>query len=211
MRVTLYVEGGGHRAALKAQLRKGFRNLLVNANFAGRLPKVVACGPRDRAYQNFKRAVREGKDFPVLLVDSEVIVQKRHQPPHASGAWQHLLSSDHWRQPKEAADDQAQLMVASMETWLVADRQALRDYFPGLNARRLPPVERLESRPKEEILQALERSTETSNKGAYKKGEHAFALVGLVDPIKLERRLPHFRRFVKTLHARLEPSTPMGP
>lgn len=203
MRVTLYVEGGGHRAALNAQLRKGFRELLLKASLAGRLPRVVACGPRDRAYRNFRQAVREGKDFPVLLVDSEVTIQDRHQPPISSGVWHHLLSNDRWMRPQQAADDQAQLMVTSMETWLVADRQALMDYFPGLIAGRLPPVEELERRSTEEIIQALKRSTESSTKGRYNKSHHSFALLGLLNPTELERRLPHFRRFIEAMHARL--------
>lgn len=208
MRVVLYVEGGGHRAVLKAQLRKGFRDLLVKAGFAGRLPKVVACGPRGRTYQNFKAELRRGNSYPILLVDSESVVQSQHQPPNSSGAWQHLDSSDHWTQPIQASNDQAQLMAACMETWLMADHKVWLSYSPGLNPGRLLPVKGLEERQKEDVIQALKSATASSRRGRYDKGRDSFAVLGLVDPTRLERWLPHFRRFVETLDARLEPPFP---
>lgn len=205
----LYVEGGGHRAALQSELRKGFRELMIKANFTGRLPRVIACGPRDRAYRRFRTALREGGGYPILLVDSEVMVRTRHQPPNPSGAWAHLASSDGWKRPVEASDDQAQLMATCMETWLIADRRALHSYFPGLNQDRLPPIEGLEGRPTEDVIEALKRATVSSGRGKYDKGRHSFPVLGLVDPSRLELRLPHFRRFMETLDARLK--SPLRP
>jgi len=206
--VTLYVEGGGNRAALKSQLRKGFRDLLVNSNFAGRLPRVVACGSRQHAYRNFKTALREGSVYPILLVDSEAIVQAQHQPPRSSGAWRHLAVSDHWTRPRNASDDQAQLMATCMETWLIADHRALQGYFAGLRPGRLLPVEGLETRRKEEVNQALKDATASSRRGRFDKVRDSFALLALVDPSRLEHRLPHFRRFIETMNARLKPPLP---
>ena len=99
-------------------------------------------------------------------------------------------------------------MATCMETWLIADHSALRDYFPDLNPDRLLPVQGLEGRRKEEVIQALKHATASFRKGGYQKGRNSFVLLGLVDPSQLERRLPHFRRFMETLTARLEPPFP---
>lgn len=123
MSVTVYVEGGGDSAELKGQCRRGFRELLANAGFGGRLPRVVACGPRNRAFRNFERALRNGDGHPILLVDSEdPVTGADRSDANPSGAWRHLLRRDGWTRPSGAADDQAQLMVTTMETWLLADR-----------------------------------------------------------------------------------------
>ena len=194
MSVLLYVEGGGNRAELKSQCRKGFHDLLTRAGFAGRLPRVVACGPRNAAFDRFETALGGARDYPVLLVDSEGPVASPNQPHNPSGAWRHLDSQDGWQRPKVARDDQAQLMVTCMETWLVADRTELASHFPGMNQNALPSGVRLESRRKEDVSAALGNATSPSPKGRYDKRRDSFDLLGRVDPVDLKRELPHFRR-----------------
>ena len=203
MRVTVYVEGGGDSAELKGQCRKGFRELLVKAGFEGRLPRVVPCGPRDRAFRDFGRALRKGNGYPILLVDSEdPVAGADRAEADPSGAWRHLAERDGWTKPSDAEDDQAQLMVMTMETWLLADRRTLITYFPDMNANALPPADAdLENR--REPDDALRKATQHSSKGRYHKGNHSFDLLGKIQPEKLKTRLPHFRRFVETLEARL--------
>ena len=203
--VTVYVEGGGDSAQLEAQCRKGFQKLLDKAGFGGRLPRVMACGPRNRAFRDFERALRNGDGYPILLVDSENRVADDNQPDaNPSGAWRHLSGPpDRWMRPSDAADDQAQLMVTTMETWLLADRRTLIAYFPAMNANALPSDVDLESRGKPEVAAALRNATRSSSRGRYHKGHHSFDLLGRVRPEELKNRLPHFRRFVETLAARL--------
>ena len=211
MSVTVHVEGGGDRAQLKAQCRKGFRELLTNAGFGGRLPRIVACGSRKDAFRSFKIALRKrigrkDDDYPILLVDSEDPVADANRfDADSSGAWRHLhqRDDDRWTRPPGAEDDQAQLMVTTMETWLLADRQTLIAYFPAMSASALPPDTDLEGRRKKEVADALRNATQPSSKGPYHKGNHSFDLLGGVEPEKLKGRLPHFRRFVETLDARL--------
>ena len=202
MSVTVYVEGGGDSAELKAQCRKSFQKLLDNAGFGGRLPKVVPCGPRNRAFSSFQRALRNGDGYPILLVDSEDPVADADRPDvDPSGAWRHLAKRDDWARSSDARDDQAQLMVTTMETWLLADRRTLITYFPNMNANALPPDADLENRRKPDV--ALRKATQSSSKGRYHKGNHSFDLLGKIEPEKLKIKLPHFRRFVETLEAKL--------
>ena len=207
MSVTVYVEGGGDSAALKGQCRRGFQKLLANAGFGGRLPKVVACGPRNRAFCSFERALRNGDGYPILLVDSEdPVADADRSDANPAGAWRHLGRRDGWTRPSGAEDNQAQLMVTTMETWLLADRQTLIAYFPAMSANALPPDAYLESRRKPDVTVALRNATQSSSKGRYHKSNHSFDLLGRVEPEELKSRLPHFRRFVETLKERLPPA-----
>ena len=212
MSVTVYVEGGGDRAQLKAQCRKGFQKLLDKAGFDGRLPRIVACGSRNDAFRGLKKALRKSigrkeDEYPILLVDSEdPVADTDRSDASPSGAWRHLDRRDGWTRPSGAKDCQAQLMVTTMETWLLADRETLIAYFPAMNANALPPDVDLESRRKEEVSDALRNATQSSSKGRYHKGHHSFDLLGRVRPEELKSRLPHFRRFVETLEARLPPA-----
>ena len=199
MSVRLYVEGGGSRAELKSKCRKGFRDLLCRAGFAGRLPKVVACGPRDTAFNGFKSAISRLSGYPILLVDSEDLVANGNRPNNPSGAWRHLKSRDNWQRPNTAHDDQAQLMVTCMETWLLADPDALLSHFPGMNQHKLLPDVGLEGRRREDVKVALDRATSPSRKGSYNKGRDSFDLLSKVEPTKLKCKLPHFQRLINTL------------
>ena len=207
--VKIYVEGAGY-SALDAQCRQGFQELLKKAGFRGRLPRIIPCGPRNDAFDKFKSALQRDGEYPILLVDSEEVVANANQPDAnpSGGAWRHLAQRDQWQRPSAANDDQAQLMVTTMETWLLADRQALVAYFPDLNDNSLPADFDLESRRKADIVGALQKATKpssatkSSSKG-YDKGNHSFDLLGRVNPDELKRGLPHFRRFIETLERRL--------
>ncbi len=77
----IYVEGGGGSKELAVRCREGFRKLLENAGFTGRIPRIVACGGRDEAYDDFKNALASGKYARLaLIVDSEDPVQDIEKP-----------------------------------------------------------------------------------------------------------------------------------
>lgn len=200
MSVTLFVEGGGDGKDLKSECRRGFRELLTNVGFGGRMPTIVACGPRNDAFDDFQTALKQDLNLPILLVDSEDLVKEANSPNNPLGAWNHLHERDGWEKPKAASDHQAQLMVTTMETWLIADPTAVINHFLGINDKKLPSVN-LESRRKEDILDALENTTSQTNKGKYKKGRDSFDLLAKLNPEELKNKLPHFRRFVEALDA----------
>ena len=70
-------------------------------------------------------------------------------------------------------------MTTSMETWIVADRDALREKFgQDLNENQLPVLVDLESRHRDDVYQRLRRATSNG----YSKGRVSFELVGSLDP-----------------------------
>jgi hypothetical protein len=197
--VKLYIEGGGDRSSLHIKCREGFRKLLERAGFQGRMSATKACGSRNAAYDDFKTALRTAAadEYPVLLVDSEA--------PVSQPAWPHLQSRDGWRRPAGTQDDQAQLMVQCMETWCVADRNALRGFFGNdLQESALPALNDLEARTKESVQDALVNATrDCGHDRAYEKGKRSFELLGRLAPAELRQHLPHFVRLCEMLDARL--------
>jgi hypothetical protein len=101
--------------------------------------------------------------------------------------------------------DQVVLMVTSMETWIAADREALKKQFKsGFNEKKLPSLINLESRGRKEVFDALQASTKDCGKDRqYKKGEISFKLLATLNPATLQQHLPHFQRFIAVLQHHL--------
>ena len=194
----MYVEGGGDSNQLRRQCRNGFREFFSKAGLEGHMPRVFACGSRQRAYDQFCAAIddAEADSFIVLLVDSEAAVADRDSP------WEHLKKRDNWTQPSAATDDSAQLMVQCMEAWFVADRQSLGAYFgKDFKAAALPARDDVEAIAKDDLEPALKQATKSCSKGKgiYRKGRHSFELLGCLEPNKVMESSSHARRLIDTL------------
>ena len=193
---TLYVEGGGDGRSLRARFREGWSGFFGSAGLGGRV-KIVRGGGREQTFNRFAAAVVSGgAGKPVLLlVDSEGPVAP------GSSAWQHLHDRDGWTRPDGAGDDQAFLMVQLMETWFLADRDALRRCFGAEfreNAvRRWPDLEAV---PKATVLETLDRATAACRK-RYAKGKVSFELLARIDPARVEAACPHARALLGRLRA----------
>ena len=197
MTVKVYVEGGGDGRELRARCRKGISSFFEEADLAGRMPRVIACGGRQSAYTKFLAALASGneREFIVLLVDSEGPVAE------GSGAWLHLMHRDGWEKPEEATDDNAHLMVQCMEAWFLADKDRLAVFFGrGFNRNALPGQRNIEEIAKADVLQGLKKATrQCQPRGEYGKGRHSFELLSQVDSASVLAASPHARRLVKIL------------
>jgi hypothetical protein len=197
--IKLYVEGGGDCKEQHARCREGFRKLLEKSGFTGRMPRIIAGGGRTATFDQFKTSVRGAgmSDYSILLVDSEEVVAGDQS------AWAHLKVCNDWERPDGVAEDQAQLMVTCMETWIMADRAALRAYFGrSLHEDRLIPIESLEMRHRQLIHEALAEATRHCKRN-YRKGERSFTILAEIDPQMLKRYLPHFLTFIQALETHL--------
>ena len=187
MTVRLYIEGGGDNRRLGAQFREGWTKFFVTAGLGGRMPKVVRGGSRTQTFDRFATdaAERNADVVSLLLVDSEYPVEAGHS------VWQHLRASDGWNKPAGAGEDNAFLMVQVMETWFLADRDALRKSFGSrFSENALGQWADLEDVPKETVLGALRNATERCPK-RYAKGRVSFELLAQVDPARVEASCPH--------------------
>ncbi len=195
MKVRVYVEGGGDQGSTKAACRKAFSEFFQKIISEGVRPKVIAAGGRQNAFDGFKTALASRLDaFVVLLVDSEDPVTA------ASGPWSHLKERDQWDRPQAATDDQAQLMVQCMESWFLADKEALAVYYgQGFNAGTLPSDPNIENIPKRQLLDSLSNSTRATQKEQYHKTRHGFDILERIDPVKVRAASYHAERLCAML------------
>lgn len=101
----LFVEGGGDNKRLRTECRRGFRKLLERAGLTGRMPRIVPCGGRSAAYDDFCTAQRASASLAMLLVDAEAKVT-------ATSPWDHVKNrrGDGWDRPGNATNDQLHLI-----------------------------------------------------------------------------------------------------
>ena len=161
------------------------------------MPTLVACGGRNQVFDDFKTAIASGRQsFVAMLIDSEDPVND------AEATWQHLRTRDGWDQPSGATDDQVLFMTTCMETWIMADHQAIRSVFGnGVQDSALLPLEALETRNPKDVRRALESATK-SCAGPYVKGKRSFEVLGRLDPAVLREHLPSFVRVHRILSER---------
>jgi len=162
------------------------------------MPRIVASGSRNSTYDDFRTAHNSGKyDFVIMLVDSEEPVANRERP------WTHLRQRDGWVPPSGTTDEQVMLMTTCMETWIVADRAALKQHYGAcLQENALPSVVNLEARSRHDIQKELGNATRNC-KNKYEKGRRSFVLLALLDSTELEKHLPSFERTKRILDKNL--------
>jgi hypothetical protein len=205
----LFVEGGGNSNDLKTECRHGFSVFLEKAGLKGKMPRIVACGGREQAFDRFSTAIKNGESA-LLLVDSETAVAADCQQGD-SGTWKpwtHLKNrqGDNWEKPDNAVDDDCHLMVQCMESWFIADRETLKAFFgKGFNENMLPSVQKsVELIDKVQVYNSLADATKNcETKKSYGKGEHSFKILAQIDPAKVTAASPWAERFVRTAKVKM--------
>ncbi|MBI4624650.1 MAG: DUF4276 family protein [Verrucomicrobia bacterium] len=197
MDIYVYFEGGGQTAEGKAQLRQGMDAFLASLKDLARQRRwrwqLIPCEGRGQTWNAFQNALQVHADsISLLLVDSE-------DPITAPDPKQHLAQRDNW--PMAGMDvNRVHLMAQCMETWIVADPEALAAHYKqGFNTNALPRRQNLEEEAKPAVYRALESATRQTQKGAYVKIKHAAAILPKLDVGKVKERCPHARRFFDTV------------
>lgn len=186
--IRLFVEGGGNdNRLLKRACREGFSKFLARAGFIGRMPRIVACGSRDDAFDSFQTACDEGLPA-ILLVDAEEALR-------SDSPTQHLQARDKWKF-SGIDDEQVHLMVQCMENWFLADAAGLSEFYgQGFQTNALPKAPMVETLTKRAVFAGLEQATRnTKTKGSYSKGGHSFAILARLDPNKVRKAAPYVER-----------------
>ncbi len=199
MNARIYLEGGGNTRRSQRSCREGFSRLLESCGYKGRMPKLIVCGGRTSAYDDFRTDNERGSAaiYIALLVDSEAPVAD------INATWEHLRRRDGWQRPPGADDEQVLMMTTCMETWIVADRDTLAlHYGQCLQPSALPPVVNLENRDRHDVQDGLERATRNCSQ-PYAKGPKSFEVLGNLNPDTLRQHLPSFQRSYRILDARL--------
>ena len=211
--IAIYVEGGGDTTDQKAELRQGFDGLLKDVKSRARAKrlgwKLVCAGGRRAAYDAFINALRTNQGaINVLLVDSEAPIAAETRKPDQDAAARvaHLTRRDGW-DFSAARSERVHLMVQCMEAWIVADQEALGNYYGQYFARNALPVrQNLEEESKPDIYDKLAHATRDPRitKGEYGKIRHASQLLQSIDPTKVAQRCPRFATFTRWLTEAIE-------
>ncbi|GHV83241.1 hypothetical protein AGMMS50212_05810 [Spirochaetia bacterium] len=208
--VYLFVEGGGNNNDLKTECRHGFSAFLEKAGLKGKMPRIVACGGREQAFDRFSTAIRNN-EAAILLIDSEAPIAEVNQNDKDKKKWKpwtHLKTrpGDLWEKPAKASEIDCHLMVQCMESWFIADREVLKEFFgKGFNESVLPPVQNpVELLDKIQVYKSLADATKNCEpKRPYGKGEHSFKILALIDPAKVTAASPWADRFVQAAQEKM--------
>ncbi len=194
--VKIYVEGGGERNPLKRECRQAFSSFFEKCGFRGRMPRIIACGSRNEAYDDFctslKHASRTG-ELAFLLVDSENAVQ----PIFQNMPWEYLSERDHWVRPNGATDEQVHLMIQCMESWFLADPSTLEHFFG--QKFRMSANTNIEIISKDDVFSILHTISRHSQKGSYGKGSHSFKILKKIDAMKVVSASQSAQRLIREL------------
>lgn len=156
------------------------------------MPRIVAGGGRQQAYEKFKRVISQGQTA-YLLVDSEAPVEQSHR----QDPWKHLKERDGWDKPHGATTDQCHLMVQLLEAWFLADPSSVADYFgQGFNAQKLGNSPDIEVVAKPDVYERMRLATKDTRKGSYDKGRDTSEVLGRLDAGKVSGRSYFAKRFI---------------
>ncbi len=196
MKVLIFVEGGGNNVDTLKRCKSGFGEYCKKLAPVGKLPKVIPCGGRQQAFEDYKSALGQAKkgELCALLVDSEGAVGDGLEP------MAHLAKRDGWSFVGLDAS-YVFVMVQAMEAWFLADRAALVEYFgKDFRLSSLPGSEKnVEPILKQDLVPSLEAASKDLKDGGYHKTRNAFTLLGLIDPAKVEAGSPRAAKFHKFL------------
>jgi len=194
--IHIFIEGGGDGRNTKALIHQGFscflRSLVKTARKNKIKWKMTVCGSRNNAFRDFKIALKANPNaFNVLLVDAEAAVY--------TTPCQHLKQRDNWDLPN-IDDEHCQLMVQTMEAWLIADINTLKNFYgKGFKDNSIPKNFELENIDKKQLESSLKAATRHTQKGEYHKIQHASKLLALLKVDKVRQAAPHCERLFTTL------------
>ncbi|MEQ8755292.1 MAG: DUF4276 family protein [Coleofasciculus sp. G1-WW12-02] len=200
--IHIYIEGD-------PQLRQGFRHFFQPLYKVAKRQKVTMktlklCGSRGDTYKAFRIALKKHPDaFIVLLVDAEGAVDEQQKP------WEYLKNrvEDKW---DSLGNDNTHcyLMVQTMESWFVADIEALKDYYgKGFQESAIPKTSQVENIDKNILESFLKVATRKTIKKEYHKTRHAAQILERLDVAKVRQAAPSCDRLFTTLTQIMEPAT----
>lgn len=195
--IVIFMEGGGRGKESRAKLRAGMNAFLSELKETALAKswslRPLCSGSRNAAFEDFEYARRSGNHtLVVLLVDSE--------GPVRGSPREHLSAKDGWNMG-DSNEDAIHLMTQTMETWLLADSEALAGYYGQNFARNaLPKSDDLERVSKADVERALKQATQKTQKGAYHKTKHASDLLKRIDPKKVREKCHYCEQLFSVLN-----------
>lgn len=193
MEIKLYVEGGGKGSHKRAtiKLQQGFDSFFGDLKAAAREKKIsfkiIPAGNTQSTYDDFIFSVANSpQSFNLLLVDSDEAIA-------ANQTARAFLQNKHkkWNL-QTVADERCHLMVQIMESWFLADVDALKSFYgKEFKESAIPKNKNVEKIAKETVEKSLQTATAKTTKAEYHKIEHGAKILELINSQKVRAAAPH--------------------
>ncbi|MDB9310587.1 DUF4276 family protein [Aphanizomenon sp. CS-733/32] len=235
--IRIYIEGAGNANdddELLPMQRPGFRSKIIADRNTSSLRegfskffqelvdiakeqkiefRIVMCGSRADAYENFKLSLESNPEsFNILLIDSESPISPDQN------SWEHLRNrkeDQSWIRGDnlDYDDDQCHFMVQAMESWFVADIDALKGFYgeefkEEKIIRGMGNYQNIEQVSPKTLLVWLESATRHSKHGKYDKKtrrppHHALEILKRLNADIVRQSSPYCDRLFNTLRSRI--------
>ena len=197
-KIKIYIEGAAKgNKLLNVGLRQSFQKLMQDYGIKTGLFQIIAGGSRSDISNKFKTI------FPhsIVLIDSE----KEIPCDETINKWDFLCENEKWNKPEGATEDNLFFMAACMESWIVADENALQEFYGKCFQPKLPHTIELSTVAKDSILKSLKESTKGCNK-IYNK-QDSFKILEKVAIDKITTSNSYAKEFFDFLKQKQENNT----
>lgn len=203
--IRVYIEGDTKQKGKNADisLREGFHHffgdLIETAREKNIKFRIIMCGSKFITFKDFLNAVKVYQEsFVGFLIDSDNSVDNETEKSFL----QKQNSDWHWQNVNE---EQCFLMVQIMESWFLADIDALEKYYgQHFNRKALRQSKNVEKIAKSDVETGLANATRNTQKGEYHKTKHGAKLLELVSSRKVRESAPHCERLFVAIFKEME-------
>jgi len=191
--VIIYIEGDTKQKGKgnAITLRQGFREFFQTLAEDIKVPiDLKLLGSREIAIKIFLSELNFfPESFSALLVDAEGEIDEKETP---KTFLQKISAKFDFSNVDE---EQCHLMVQLMESWFLADKEKLAEFYgKGFNINSLPKHTNVEKIPKSDVESGLKNAVRGTSKKEYKKGEHTGEILRIIDSNKVRSAAPHCER-----------------
>lgn len=188
--VLIYIEGDTKQKgkANAIPLRQGLRTFFQNLENEIKVPiRIKPVGARELTIKIFLSEIDDNRDnFAVLLVDAEGEIGE----DESVKTFLRKISDKF--NFKNVKDEQCHLMVQLMESWFLADKEKLGEFYgPNFNHNALPKNKNVEKIPKADVLKGLKAATAKTKKGEYGKGTHSGEILQKINSSSVRNSAEH--------------------
>lgn len=191
--IRIYIEGDTKQKGKfnTIALREGFNHffgeLIVAAKDKNIVLRLIMCGSKFETFKDFLNATKSYQDsFVVFLVDSDAPVDENET------AKSFLQNQNPLWHLSEVEENQCHLMVQIMESWFLADKSELAEFYgQNFNRNALAKNKNIEKIAKIDVENGLANATTGTQKGEYHKTRHGAKILELISPQKVRAAAPH--------------------